>query len=99
LRKRINLPPEVRRDPFNEYSREAFEMFQAMLGRLREQVTALLSHVEIRRAEPEQAVPPPPPPPAMSETRRDPALGPVGAGAYADEMDRGPMASTMVRRT
>jgi preprotein translocase subunit SecA len=99
LRQGIGLRAYGQRDPFNEYSREAFEMFQAMLGRLREQVTALLSHVEIRRAEPEQAVPPPPPPPAMRETRRDPALAPVGAGGYADEMDRGPMASTMVRRT
>jgi len=98
LRQGINLRAYGQRDPFNEYSREAFEMFQAMLGRLREQVTALLSHVEIRRAEPEQAAPPPPRPVTMRETRRDPALAPVGANGY-DELDRGPMASTMVRRT
>ena len=98
LRQGIQLRAYGQRDPFNEYSREAFEMFQAMLGRLREQVTALLSHVEIRRAEPEQAAPPPPRPVTMRETRRDPALAPVGANGY-DELDRGPMASTMVRRT
>src|SRR5260221_9435054 len=93
LRQGIQLRAYGQRDPFNEYSREAFEMFQAMLGRLREQVTALLSHVEIRRAEPEQAAPPPPPRP-IRETRRDPALAAVGAGGHADERDRGPMAST-----
>src|SRR6266404_671901 len=98
LRQGINLRAYGQRDPFNEYSREAFEMFQAMLGRLREQVTALLSHVEIRRAEPEQPMMPPPRPVTMRETRRDPALAPVGANGY-DELDRGPMASTMVRRT
>jgi preprotein translocase subunit SecA len=71
-----------------------------MLGRLREQVTALLSHVEIRRAEPEQAAPPPPPRPVtMRETRRDPALAPAGGNGYDEPPDRGPMASTMVRRT
>src|SRR5262249_27516146 len=80
LRQGINLRAYGQRDPFNEYPREALEMFRAWLARLREQLTALLSHVEIRRAEPEEAAPPPPPRPvAMRETRRDPALAPVGA--------------------
>ncbi|MSO70446.1 MAG: preprotein translocase subunit SecA [Alphaproteobacteria bacterium] len=48
LRQGIGLRAYGQRNPLNEYKREAFEMFDAMLGRLRETVTAFLSHVEIR---------------------------------------------------
>jgi preprotein translocase subunit SecA len=103
LRQGINLRAYGQRDPFNEYSREAFEMFQEMLGRLREQVTLLLSHVEIRRAEPEEVAAPPPPPPRpqpMRETRRDPALAPVGAPAgFAEEPEGIPVPGGVIRRT
>jgi preprotein translocase subunit SecA len=78
-------------------------MFQEMLGRLREQVTMLLSHVEIRRAEPEEMAPPPPPPQPrpvqMRETRRDPALAPVGAPGFAEEPEGIPVAGGLIRRT
>jgi len=98
LRQGIGLRAYGQRDPFNEYSREAFEMFQAMLGRLREQVTALLSHVEIRRAEPEQAVPPP------HRRRRCASRGAIRRWPRRRRRLRRrdgprPMASTMVRRT
>ncbi|MDY0884014.1 preprotein translocase subunit SecA [Dongia soli] len=51
LRHGIGLRAYGQRDPLNEYKREAFEMFEAMLARLREQVTLVLSHIEIRAEE------------------------------------------------
>jgi preprotein translocase subunit SecA len=65
LRHGIGLRAYGQRDPLNEYKREAFEMFDAMLGRLREQITVVLAHIEVRLGPPpgEAEVPPPPPPP------------------------------------
>jgi preprotein translocase subunit SecA len=78
LRQGINLRAYAQRDPLNEYKREAFELFQRMLDHLREQVTSVMGHVELRVERPAQeAVPPPPPSPRMIETREDPA-GPAG---------------------
>jgi len=48
LRQGINLRAYAQRDPLNEYKREAFELFEGMLVSLREQVTSVLSHVELR---------------------------------------------------
>lgn len=48
LRQGIGLRAYGQRDPLNEYKREAFDMFSGFLGKLREQVTAVLSHLEIR---------------------------------------------------
>ena len=45
LREGINLRAYGQRDPLNEYKREAFVMFESMLHRLREQVTATLCHM------------------------------------------------------
>ena len=39
----------AQRDPHNEYKGEAFELFQAMLGNLRQAVTAQLMRVELVR--------------------------------------------------
>src|SRR5437899_140801 len=61
LRQGINLRAYAQRDPLNEYKREAFEMFEGMLVGLRDQVTSVLSHVELRME------PPPPPQPAYGE--------------------------------
>ncbi|HEX5453848.1 MAG TPA: preprotein translocase subunit SecA, partial [Stellaceae bacterium] len=52
LRQGINLRAYGQLDPLNEYKREAFELFEAMLGSLRQNVTAVLSHVELRMQEP-----------------------------------------------
>src|SRR2546430_8118933 len=57
LRQGINLRAYAQRDPLNEYKREAFELFEEMLVNLRQQVTSVLSHVELRMA---------PPPPEMT---------------------------------
>jgi preprotein translocase subunit SecA len=65
LRQGINLRAYAQRDPLNEYKREAFELFEAMLVNLRQNVTAILSHVELQIpeaaladifAEPEEAL-------------------------------------------
>jgi preprotein translocase subunit SecA len=60
LRQGINLRAYAQRDPLNEYKREAFELFEGMLVNLRQQVTSVLSHVELR-------VDPPPEPPPFAE--------------------------------
>ncbi len=58
LRQGISLRAYAQKDPLNEYKREAFEMFEGLLAGLRETVTMVLSHVEIRQPEPEtQAAP------------------------------------------
>src|SRR5207248_6446220 len=57
LRQGINLRAYAQRDPLNEYKREAFELFEGMLVSLRDQVTSVLSHVELRMAPPQEAMP------------------------------------------
>ena len=54
LRQGINLRAYAQRDPLNEYKREAFELFEAMLANLRQHITSVLSHVELR-VQPEPA--------------------------------------------
>ena len=63
LRQGINLRAYAQKDPLNEYKREAFNMFEDMLGSMRRTVTLALSHVEVqssnREAETQDAPPPP----------------------------------------
>jgi len=77
LRQGINLRAYAQRDPLNEYKREAFELFEGMLGHLREQVTSVLSHVELRFEAP------PEPPPGFGEAaapaEREAVLAEAGA--------------------
>jgi preprotein translocase subunit SecA len=56
LRQGINLRAYGQRDPLNEYKREAFELFETMLSSLRETVTSVLCHVELRVQRPEDAM-------------------------------------------
>ena len=62
LRQGIHLRGYAQRDPLNEYKREAFDLFEAMLTNLRQTVTQVLSHLEIRMQEPPPPRPPPPEP-------------------------------------
>ncbi len=48
LRQGIHLRGYGQRDPLNEYSREAFGLFQLMIDHVREQVTSILMHAELR---------------------------------------------------
>ena len=53
LRQGISLRAYAQKDPLNEYKREAFTMFEALLAGLRETTTMVLSHVEVRQPESE----------------------------------------------
>ncbi|MFQ5973613.1 MAG: SEC-C metal-binding domain-containing protein, partial [Alphaproteobacteria bacterium] len=53
LRQGIGLRAYAQRNPLNEYKREAFEMFEDLLNRLRESITLVLSHLEIQVSRPE----------------------------------------------
>ena len=96
LRHGIGLRAYGQRDPLNEYKREAFEMFEEMLRRLRETVTGVLSHIEIRVDRPEQAIVQRPAQPTR-EMRRDPVL--VGANGGDEIEERAAPRPAPVRRT
>ena len=81
LRQGISLRAYAQKDPLNEYKREAFTMFESLLAGLRETVTMVLSHVEIRQPEAEEATPAAPAPRAMPQrkvSRNEPC--PCGSG-------------------
>ena len=96
LRQGISLRAYAQKDPLNEYKREAFELFETMLGALREQITAVLMHVEVRMAPPTEelfarSLP------EMHEGRDDPALALAEAGSGFPP-DDAPLPAGMVRR-
>jgi preprotein translocase subunit SecA len=86
LRQGIHLRGYAQRDPLNEYKREAFDLFEAMLTNLRQTVTQVLSHLEVRMQQEQE--PPPAPPPTVTPPVRprapQPALAGGGAMALAD---------------
>ena len=79
LRQGISLRAYAQKDPLNEYKREAFEMFEGLLAGLRETVTMVLSHVEIRQPEPETAAA------APSEAAGSAAAAPVNRKVSRNE--------------
>jgi preprotein translocase subunit SecA len=83
LRQGIGLRAYGQRDPLNEYKREAFEMFDALLANLRERVTMVLAHLELK-FEGERPAAPAPRPQPMVESRQDPALVGVVPGAQKE---------------
>jgi preprotein translocase subunit SecA len=80
LRQGIGLRAFGQKNPLNEYKREAFDMFNEMLGRLREGVTSLLSHIEIQVDVPE----PVPEPQAPQQMEAQHAAAEPFAGASTD---------------
>ena len=84
LRQGISLRAYAQKDPLNEYKREAFTMFEGLLAGLRETVTMVLSHVEIRQpeapaeAEAEAPAAAPRPMPQRKVSRNEPC--PCGSG-------------------
>jgi preprotein translocase subunit SecA len=61
LRQAIGLRAYGQRDPIIEYKREAFSLFEDMLGRLRETVTGVICHLELRIQSAADLAPPPAP--------------------------------------
>ncbi|MDC1375572.1 preprotein translocase subunit SecA [bacterium] len=49
MRQSIGLRAYAQKDPLNEYKREAFELFEEMLDKLRKTITSVLSNIEIRQ--------------------------------------------------
>jgi preprotein translocase subunit SecA len=72
LRSVVGFRGYAQRDPLQEYKSEAFELFQALLGNLRQAVTAQLMRVELVR---EAAEAPQPVPPLMEGHHIDPLTG------------------------
>jgi preprotein translocase subunit SecA len=95
LRQGIGLRAYGQRDPLNEYKREAFALFEAMLDRLRERVIQVLAHIELR-VDPglDQALQPPAR--EMHETRQDPAFAEAEAAPRPFEGDA-PEAAAPIR--
>ncbi len=60
LRQGVGLRAYAQKDPLNEFKREAFDMFEAMLAQLRERVTGVLSHVQLQAAPSEEDLMPEP---------------------------------------
>ncbi|MFH3480654.1 preprotein translocase subunit SecA [Xanthobacter variabilis] len=69
LRQVVGLRGYAQRDPLNEYKSEAFNLFSAMLNRLREVVTAQLMRVEIVTQPPAEELP------MMEAHHEDPLTG------------------------
>jgi preprotein translocase subunit SecA len=63
LRQGIHLRGYAQRNPKQEYKREAFEMFSAMLDRVKHDTISILSKIQIRRPEDVQAIEPETPDP------------------------------------
>ncbi len=92
LRQGIHLRGYAQRDPLNEYKREAFDLFEAMLNNLRQTVTQVLSHLEIRLQEPAPPPPQPVAPPVVAAAPQQAAarMRPAAAAVETDllEIDR-----------
>ena len=69
LKKSIGLRAYGQKDPLVEYQKESFALFEAMLGRVREQTVEYIFHIQAPRR-------PPPPPPMMDIPPDDDGAGP-----------------------
>ena len=78
LRQVIGWRGYAQRDPLNEYKSEAFELFNTMIGHLREQVTGQMMRVDVVFQEPE-----PPALPPMFGEHLDPVTGENEFGGHA----------------
>ena len=76
LRGGIVLRAYGQRDPLNEYKSEAFNLFETMLGELRQTTTRVLAHIELQ-GEPDQPLfaSQPPAPMMLREEHLEPGTG------------------------
>ena len=86
LRQVVGLRGYAQRDPLNEYKNEAFELFEAMLAKLREAVTAQLMRVEVVQQAPSLAEEDLPP---MEAHHIDPDTGEDELALALEEMEAG----------
>ncbi|TVQ52470.1 MAG: preprotein translocase subunit SecA, partial [Rhodobacteraceae bacterium] len=84
LRSVIGLRGYGQRDPLNEYKSEAFSLFEALLSRLRGEVTGQLSHVRL-------APPPQPAPEPVAAPQRTRVLEMAEADGGTAVLDRAPV--------
>jgi preprotein translocase subunit SecA len=56
LRSVVGFRGYAQRDPLNEYKSEAFQLFEALLNKLRAEVTRMLAHVQVMTPEEQQAM-------------------------------------------
>jgi preprotein translocase subunit SecA len=98
LRQYVGLRGYAQRDPLNEFKTEAFELFQALLHKLRFDVTRTLLNLQFQ-IQPQQPaaqtieampLPPRPPLPQMRAQHIDPTTG-EDEMALADAQPRGPV--------
>jgi len=75
LRQVIHLRGYGQRDPLNEYKTEGFTLFEHMIDKLRENVTAQLMRVEIQMRDPEDMLPGEDELPEMEAHHLDPFTG------------------------
>ncbi len=75
LRSGIGLRAYAQRDPLNEYKREAFDLFEALLDGLREAVTTVLAHIELKLDEPQANLGVRRPAQQMHESKVNPLTG------------------------
>ncbi len=74
LRQYVGLRGYGQRDPLNEYKSEAFELFEALLAKMRSEVIEQLMHVQIQTGEPPPEIAPRPLP-VMQASHIDPLTG------------------------
>jgi preprotein translocase subunit SecA len=108
LRQVIGLRGYGQRDPLNEYKAEAFSLFEAMVARLREAVTAQLMRVEVVQSPPTEEAAQLPymeahkVDPTTGEDEMAPALAPAlvgnGNGTQTDRKSNDPSAWGKVGR-
>jgi preprotein translocase subunit SecA len=98
LRQGIGLRSFAQRNPKQEYKREAFEMFSAMLERVKRDTITILSKIQIRRPEDASAIEAPRPAPANlrfqhAEAPGLAAIAPRAPEAFAPPGSRPPPAA------
>ncbi|CAH1650581.1 protein translocation ATPase [Hyphomicrobiales bacterium] len=81
LRQVIGWRGYAQRDPLNEYKSEAFQLFDGLIGRLREQVTTQLMRVEVMFSPPPEAELPP-----MEAHHLNPFSGEEEMSGYGDTL-------------
>jgi preprotein translocase subunit SecA len=94
LKQGIHLRGYGQRDPLNEYKREGFNLFEALLSNLRRTVTQVLSHLEIR-AQPQAQ--PQPNPEAQEVEAEEEEMAPAAPGTDGPAPPRRAQASAAAR--